>query len=118
MRKYTLLFGALGGAMAGYLFSNDKLRKELATAKTADDASKILGKHLAQDGKKIGGEVKKFVDSDMVQDNMSKMKTYAQDYIEKAKDDVAALMKSAEKKVMGAEKKAVKAVKKAVKKVV
>ena len=33
MRKYSLLLGALGGAMAGYLFSNDKLRKELATAK-------------------------------------------------------------------------------------
>ncbi len=115
MRKYSLLFGALGGALAGYLFSNDKLRKELATAKTADDASKILSKHLSQDGKKIGGEVKKFVDSDMVQDNMAKMKTYAKDYFEKTKSDVAEMMKSAEKQAVKEGKKAVKAVKKALK---
>jgi hypothetical protein len=108
MRKYSLLLGALGGAMAGYLFSNDKLRKELAEAKNADDASKILGKHLAQDGKKIGGEVKKFVDSDMVQDNMAKMKTYAQDYFDKAKTEVTDMVKKAEKKMMGTAKKTAK----------
>ncbi len=115
MRKASLLFGALGGALAGYLFSNENLRKELSSAKTADDAGKILSKHLQHDGKRIGGEVKKFVDSDMVQDNMKKMKVAAKDYFEKAKDDVAAMMKDAEKKAMKEGKKAMKAVKKAIK---
>ncbi len=116
MRKYSLLFGALGGALAGYLFSNEKLRKELSTAKTADDAGKILSKHLSHDGKRIGGEVKKFVDSDLVQDNMKKMKVAAKDYFDKAKGEVAVMMKEAEKEAMKEGKKAMKAVKKAMKK--
>lgn len=84
MKKLGLLVGTLGGAMAGYLFSNSKLREELAGAKDADAAGKILAKHLQKDGKELGSHVKKFVESDDVQKNFGKAKTYAKDYLNKA----------------------------------
>jgi hypothetical protein len=77
MKKFSLLLGTLGGAMAGYLLSNDKLREDLANAKDPEAAAKLLGTHLAKDGKKIGKEVKGFVESEHVQKNMRQMKTYA-----------------------------------------
>jgi hypothetical protein len=77
MRKISLLMGAVGGAMAGYLLSNDKLRTELMNAKNADEAAKALGKHLQTDGKKVAGEMQKFAKSDEVQKNVSKAKKYA-----------------------------------------
>ena len=63
--------------MAGYLMSNDKLREDLAKAKDPEAAAKLLGQHLAKDGKKIGKEVKGFVESDHVKQNVKQMKTYA-----------------------------------------
>jgi len=88
MKKVSLLLGALGGAMAGYLFSNSKLREELAGAKDADAAGKILAKHLQKDGKELGTHVKKFVDSDDVQKNLKKAKAYVNDYATKVKKEM------------------------------
>jgi hypothetical protein len=121
MRKLSLLVGTLGGAMAGYLFSNSKLREELADAKDAEQAGKILAKHLQKDGKQLGSHVKKFVDSDDVQKNLGKAKTFAQKQLTKANDQLRSFMKTgaatASKKAQSAadtvHKKAKKAIKKA-----
>jgi len=69
--------GAVGGAMAGYLLSNDKLREELMNAKNTDDAAKALGKHLQTDGKKVAGEMQRMAKSEEVQKNIKKAKKYA-----------------------------------------
>jgi len=76
MKKLSLLIGALGGAMAGYLFSNKQLRKDLATAKNAESAAKLLGQHLQRDGKKLAAQVQDFVESDEVKQNWKKAKAY------------------------------------------
>ena len=76
MKKLPFLVGALGGALAGYLFNNNKLRDELAKAKDADAAVNILGKHLKTDGKKLGKEVQKFMKSDDVKRNVKQAKSY------------------------------------------
>jgi hypothetical protein len=93
MKKVSLLLGALGGAMAGYVFSNGKLREELADAKDAEAAGKILAKHLQQDGKKIGSEVKRFAQSDEVKGNMTKARKYVQEQAKKIKDDMKSFVK-------------------------
>lgn len=98
MRKLPLLLGTLGGAMAGYLFSNKKLREELSGAKDAEQAGKVLAKHLQHDGRQIGAEVQKFVQSDMVQENLTKAKKMAQDYAEKLKGDMKGFVKTGMKK--------------------
>ncbi len=104
MRKIPLLLGTLGGAMAGYLFSNKKLRDELSDSKNAEEAGKILAAHLQKDGKQIGAEVQKFVKSDMIQDNLSKAKKVAEKYAKKWKGDAMSLMKSSKKAAKGAMK--------------
>ncbi len=115
MRKLTLLLGALGGAMAGYVFSNKKLRDELSDAKDAEAAGRILAKHLSQDGKQVGHEVKKFIDSDEVQENFQKAKQYAMDQAKQLQENAVALMKGGQKQVTSYGKKAVKSVAKKVK---
>jgi gas vesicle protein len=112
MRKYSLVLGALGGAFAGYIFSNEKLRKELTSVKTPEDAGKILAKHLQKDGKRLGTQVKKLVDSEVVKDNVKKLKEYAQDSFDKAKDELGDLVKKGQAEAKKLEKKAVKTVKK------
>jgi hypothetical protein len=92
MKKVSLLLGALGGAMAGYVFSNGKLREELAEAKDAEAAGKILAKHLQTDGKKIGQEVKRFATSSEVKDNFSKAKKFVNHHAKKVKDDMKAFV--------------------------
>lgn len=116
MKKLSLLLGTLGGAMAGYVFSNSKLREELAGAKDAEAAGKILAKHLAKDGKQIGSEVKKFAESDEVQDNIKKAKEYAQDTMKKFQGELKSLVKEGTKKVEKEVKKASVKVKKEAKK--
>ncbi len=113
MRKYSLMLGALGGAVAGYLFSNEKLREELVAAKNPEQAGKILAKHLSVDGKKLGGEVQSLVKSPAFKDNVSKARTYAKTQFTKAKKEMQELVKKAGAKRHA--KKAVKHAKKAVK---
>jgi uncharacterized membrane protein YheB (UPF0754 family) len=76
MKKISLLVGSLGGALAGYILSNDGLRKELMKAKDAESAAKMLGKHLSKDGKRIAKEVQQLVKSPEVQTNVKKAKSY------------------------------------------
>lgn len=77
MRKFSLLLGTLGGALAGYILSNERLRKQMASAPNAEAMAKILGQKMAKDGKKVAHEVKGFVESDDVQKNLKKAKAFA-----------------------------------------
>jgi hypothetical protein len=109
MKKLPLLLGALGGALAGYLFNNTKLRSDLSKAKDAESAAKLLGKHLSTDGKKLGKEVQKFMESDEVQKNVKKAKAFVEKQAKEWSEEVQGYVgKSAE--VM--KKRAAKAVKK------
>lgn len=77
MRKFSLLLGTLGGALAGYILSNDKLRKQMADAPNAEAMAKMLGQQLTKDGKKVAKEVKGFVESEDVQKNLKKARAFA-----------------------------------------
>lgn len=106
MKKLSLLLGTLGGAMAGYIFSNSKLREELATAKDPEHAGKILAKHLQKDGKQLGHEVQQFAKSDVVQDNLKKAKEYVQTNAKKIQKDLTVMMKTGKTKTKTAAHKA------------
>lgn len=108
MRKLTLLLGAMGGAMAGYVFSNKTLRDELTKAKDAEAAGKVLAKHLAKDGKQVGKEVKNFIESDEVQENLQKAKKYAMDQAKELQKNAMALMKEGQKQIGATAKKTAK----------
>ncbi len=112
MKKLSLFVTALGGALGGYILSNDKLRKELSTAKNAESAAKTLGKHLAEDGNKLAGEVKKFVESDEVQKKIGQAKKYAKDTWKDASKEMEKLVKKGKKEATGFMKKMKKSVKK------
>jgi hypothetical protein len=121
MKKVSLLLGTLGGALAGYILSNDKLRTELTKAKDTETAAKLLGTHLSRDGKKIAKEVQTFVTSEDVQKNLKKAKTFAQKKFTEAQKGMETMMKKGGKKAssmmktsfksskVGAEKKGKKA---------
>ena len=115
MRKLTLLLGAMGGAMAGYVFSNKTLREELSNAKDAEAAGKVLAKHLAKDGKQVGKEVKNFIESDEVQENLAKAKKYAMDQAKELQKNAMSLVKQGEKQATAYAKKVVKTTSKKVK---
>ena len=93
MKKISIFLGTIGGAVAGYLFSNSKLREELSGAKDAEAAGKILAKHLQQDGKKIGSEVQKFAKSPEVQNNLKKAKRFVEGYAKKLNADLKGLVR-------------------------
>ena len=105
MRKFSLLVGTLGGALAGYILSNDTLRQQLSKAKDAEAAAKALGKHLAKDGKKIAKEVKTFVESDDVQKNLKKARIYAAKKFDEAQKSVQEMMKSSKSSTSGSSSK-------------
>lgn len=106
MKKVSLLMGALGGALAGYLLSNDKLRNDLKKAKDPEAAAKLLGKHLQADGSKIAKEVQTFVKSDDVQDNIKKAKKFATDKFKEARKGVQEMMQKGVKEAGKSMKKA------------
>lgn len=92
MKKLSLLIGTLGGAMAGYLFSNQKLRKDLSEAKDAETAARLLGKHLQQDGKKLALQAQQFVESAEVQQNLKKAQKYTRETFETARNELMKLV--------------------------
>ena len=92
MKKLSLLIGTLGGAFAGYLFSNKQLRKDLVAAKDAESAAKLLGKHLQRDGKKLAEQVQDFVGSDEVQKNWKKAKEYTHQSFTAARKELMKLV--------------------------
>ena len=108
MKKLSLLLGTLGGATAGYLFSNKKLRDQLANAKDAEEAARILGKSLQKDGKKLGKQIQEFIDSDEVQSNVTKAKQYAKKTVDDAKKELESAWKSGSTKAKKTASKAVK----------
>lgn len=107
--------------MAGYVFSNTKLRDELGTAKDAEAAGKILAKHLQKDGKQVGKEIRDFVQSDVVQDQYTKARQYVNENAKKLKGDLKGMVqkqktaasKSAAKSASSVQKRASSATKKA-----
>lgn len=119
MKKLTFLLGTLGGAMAGYVFSNKKLRNEMMEAKDSSEAAKILGKHLSTDGQIVAKEVRQLAEQHGLDGRIAEGKQYVQDYYSSAKDEVqkflGAKMKEA-KKVVSAVRKPTNAVRKASKK--
>ncbi len=88
MRKLSLLLGTLGGAMAGYIFSNKKLRQELVNAKDGSAAAKILGKHLSTDGHQVAKEAKQFAREHHLDDKIADGKQYAKKYYQSSKKEV------------------------------
>lgn len=88
MKKLSFLLGSLGGALAGYVFSNGKLRKELMDAKDAGEAAKILGKHLSQDGQVVAKEAKHLAQEHHLDDKIADGKKYVQEYYKSAKGEV------------------------------
>lgn len=98
MKKLSLLLGTLGGATAGYLFSNKKLRDQLANAKDAEEAARILGQALQKDGKKLAKQMQEFVESEEVQKNLTKAKTYAKKTVDDAKQELDDAFSNGKKK--------------------
>ncbi len=108
MKKLSLLLGTLGGATAGYLFSNKKLRDQLTNAKDAEEAARILGKHLQKDGQKLGKQIQEFVESEDVQKNFAKAKNYAKETVDDAQAQLGEVVSSKSAKAKKAVKKATK----------
>ena len=121
MKKLSLLIGTIGGAMAGYVASNKKLRDKLSSAKDADDAAKILGRFLQKDGKKVAKQVQTFVESEEVQEHLGTAKEFAKKKFDEATAEVKTMVnkssaqakKKAAKGATTAKKKAVKGATKA-----
>ena len=76
MKKLTFLLGTVGGAMAGYVFSNKKLRNEMLDAKDSTEAAKILGKHLSNDGQSVAKEVRQLAEQHGLDDRIADGKQY------------------------------------------
>ncbi|MCK5020613.1 MAG: hypothetical protein KAS32_26575 [Candidatus Peribacteraceae bacterium] len=104
--------------MAGYLFSNKKLRDELSKAKDPEEAAKSLAKHLQKDGKMLAGEMQKFIESDDVQSNITKAKKFAKGKADQAKKELKEAVNCGKKKAVKAGKTATKKAKKTAKKTV
>jgi hypothetical protein len=114
MKKLSFLLGTLGGALAGYVFSNNKLRKELAEAPDAATAAKILGKHLSSDGQTVAKEVGVLAKQYHLDDRLEDSKKYALKYYNSARKE---LTKFVSKQAQEAAKVVKKTGKRAVKKV-
>jgi hypothetical protein len=114
MKKLSFLLGTVGGALAGYVFSNQKLRDQLLKAKDASQAAKILGKHLSEDGQIVAKEVGQLAEQYDLDDKLAGGKKYVQSYYKSAKDEVQKFLSS---KAKDATKAATKAKKQVVKKV-
>ena len=107
MKKLSFLLGSLGGVMAGYVFSNTKLRAELMKAKDGPSAAKVLGKHLAEDGQMVAKEVQQLAEQHHIDQHIAHGKKYVQKYYKNAKDEVQKFLSA---KVQSATKVAKKAV--------
>lgn len=97
MKKLSLLVGTVGGALAGYILSNDNLRKELMKAKDAEAAAKMLGTHLSKDGKRIAKEVQNLVKSPEVQTNVKKAKGYVSEKFAEAQGSLKEFLAEGQK---------------------
>src|SRR3989338_10002835 len=105
MKKFSLLIGALGGALGGYLLSNTKLREGLLDAKDPEHAAKLLANHLRNDGKKLAKEAQNFLESKEVQSNIAKARKFATKKMHEAKRQVGVLVKQGQDRAVSAMKK-------------
>lgn len=112
MKKLTYLLTTAGGALAGYLFSNKKLRTDLRNSTTAEGAAKTLGKYLKEDGKKIKKETEDFMNSKEVQSKITSVKKTAQSKVDQAKEQVQKFATMGKKKVNTVAKNATNSTKK------
>lgn len=110
MKKLTFLLGTLGGALAGYVFSNKKLRTELRDAPDAAAAAKILGKHLSNDGQSVAREAKQLAQEHHLDDRIADGKKYVEGYYKSAKSEVQKFIGDKVKQATGAAKHAKKRV--------
>ena len=108
MRKFSLLLGTLGGALAGYILSNEKLRQKMADAPNAEAMAKMLGEQLTKDGKKVAKEVKVFVESEDVQKNLKKARAFASKKLGVAQKELEKYTKKGMKEAKKYAKKGVK----------
>lgn len=110
MKKLALLVGTLGGAVAGYVFSNPKLRDQLRNAKDPEEAGKIFADHVKKDGRKIGKEVQGLAASDEVQRNVTQAKKFLSDHTKSLKEEFLSYFDAGEEAVVNAAEKAKKTV--------
>ncbi len=115
MKKLSFLLGTLGGALAGYVFSNNKLRGELLSAKDAESAAKILGKHLSKDGEIVAKEVKQLAEQHNLDEKIAEGKKFVQKYYDTAKSEAKKYVNLGLKEAKKVTKKATKKVKNALK---
>ena len=108
MKKLSFLLGSLGGVMAGYVFSNKKLRKELMDAKDTSEAAKILGKHLASDGQTVAKEVQQLAEEHHLDKHVAEGKKYAAQYYKSAKGEVQKFLSAKVKDATAAVKSSAK----------
>ena len=71
------MVSALGGALGGYVLSNEKMRHEMAEAPDVTEMAKTFGSHLASDGKKVTRELRSFVGHQNVRGKLKSAGTYA-----------------------------------------
>lgn len=96
MKKLSLLLGAVGGAMAGYVFSNARLRDELARAKDADDVSAVLKRHVRKDAQKLGRDLRHFLESEEVAAYVEKVRQVAKKGVDEAARGVQSIVREGE----------------------
>lgn len=105
MRKMSILLGSVGGALAGYVFSNKKLRQELMDAKDAGAAARILGKHLSSDGSKVAKEVKQLAYQHHWDEKVADGKKYVMQYYHSSAKEAQKMFDSAKKEALKLMKK-------------
>lgn len=110
MKKLSFLLGTVGGALAGYVLSNKKLRTELRDARDATAAAKILGRHLSHDGQKVATEVRELAQEHHLDDRLAEGRRYVKEYYETAKDEVQSFLSAKVKDATSIAKKAKKQV--------
>lgn len=93
MKKLSFLLGTMGGALAGYVFSNKKLRAEISQAKDASEAAKILGKHISKDGQKVAAEVGDLAEYYHLDDRVADGKDYIAKQYKSAKSEAERFLK-------------------------
>lgn len=106
MRKLSFLLGSVGGALAGYVFSNKKLRTELMEAKDGQQAAKILGRHLSTDGQQVAKEVKRLAREHHFDAKVADGRQYVKKYYQKSVKEAEKLMKKGAREGMKMMKKA------------
>ena len=117
MKKFSFVVSAIGGVVLGYLASNKKLREELSKAKSPDAAGKVLASHLQRDGKRIGQEMRSFLESAHMQKKIQGVNTVFQEQLSKAEGGFLNLLDQGKNKAKKFSRKALRSTSTAIKRV-